>query len=239
MEDNRKNLIKLGLYFGALVVLIIVLKLSGGSVNTNVNNSDMNTPKEETILSTIEKINSKYYKSKVYITLDDDAQTIEYEKKDNILVGNKKYHQESINFIEYNDNYYTYNEDRISRLYDFSYFDYDKTFIDLNNFKSLIKLDSVNKEYSLNDNKVLELTFDIRDVLKLYNNINNTNYITLDKQEINLKIYSKNNKIEYMLLELTELYNFINNSKFEEVNYKLTFEETKKEDTSWLIERLN
>lgn len=241
MDENKKNLIKVGVYLGALIILIVFFRLFGGNNNSSnvTNNKEVTeTVKEETILSSVEKINSKYYKSKVHVVLDDDAQTIEYEKKDNILIGNKKYHNESINFINYNENNYTYNEEEIIRLDNFDYFDFDKTFIDLDNFKTLIKLDSVNNKYSFDGYEVYEFTYDMRDVLRVYNNINDTNYVTLEKKDITLKVYSNNNKIEYMILDLTNVYNFINETELNEISYKLTFEETKEEDTSWLIEKL-
>ena len=239
MEESKKNLIKLGLYFGAFIILIIVFRFTGiNTTNNATSNNLQEASNEENILLNINKLNNDYYKSNVYISLDDDAQTIEYEKKNDILIGVKKYHGESINFIKYNDNYYTYDDDNISKIYDFNYFDYDKTFLDLNNFKSLIELDSTNKKYYLNDAQVLELTFDIRDVLKLYNKINNAEYTTLEKQNIVLKVYSKNTKIEYMILDLTNLYNDIYDANFETVNYKINFDDTEVEDTSWLVSRL-
>ena len=241
MDENKKNLIKVGVYLGALIILIVFFRLFGGNDNSdNVSNNKKatETVKEETILSSVEKISSKYYKSKVHVVLDDDAQTIEYEKKDNVLIGNKKYHTESINFINYNENIYTYNEEEITRLDNFDYFDFDKTFIDLDNFKTLIKLDSVNNKYSFDGYEVYEFTYDMRDVLRVYNNINDTNYVTLERKDITLKVYSNNNKIEYMILDLTNVYNFINDTELNEISYKLTFEETKEEDTSWLIEKL-
>lgn len=227
-SDLTKLLIYLGIF--ALAIILIIFDR-----NDNKNSFNNGSSKETNKLSLYEEIDEDYYKASIYYYTDDDALTLNYEKSDDILIGSKKYHSTIIDFIYYNNKYYDYKDTLFSAINDFDYFDFDKTFIDLKNIKKLL-----NKPYEIREtNQEKTLKFKLKDVLILYNEINDTNYIDLDDEKVSLKTYYDNNVLDYILLDITSLYNKINNSDKDFVVYKLKFSKLNKEDMSFLKEKLN
>ena len=98
MKEKEKNILKIILYVGFLFILIIVSKLVSNQSANNENNTNKiynNKLKE-----------FSNYESQVHLVLDGDAVTLKYEKIRNAEMGSRIYHDETKNYLKYNNNYY-------------------------------------------------------------------------------------------------------------------------------------
>ena len=60
-----------------------------------------------------------------------------YEKQKDIFIGKKSYHGEETEFVKYNEEYYVLKNEEFIKNSEFVSFNYDKTFITLDNIKKL------------------------------------------------------------------------------------------------------
>ena len=235
-EEQRKRLIKIGIYVGVFVIAFIILKIE--NLTSNKNNQEVKNEETEAIkvVKNIKNISEDNYEENIYLSLDDDAITLNFQKSNNVYIGVKKYHGENITFIKKDNLYYSLNqeEQNVNVLSDFIDFNYDKTFTELSNIKKLLEKDVKPIYY---DGRLL-YKFDNKDVISIYNNYNNTALIDLGNGYITLDIYYENDNLDYMLIDITSLYNKVNNKEYEQVVYKISFKETSEEDVSWLDELL-
>ena len=170
--------------------------------------------------------------------MDDDALNLEVQKIKEIEMGVKKYHGEKVEYTKYNNNYYKLENDKFIKLENFIDFNYDKTFMEIANIKKLFSLEGEKRTYTYDELNVLSTTYDLSDVIKIYNEYNNTNIIKFTNGKVTLEVYYKNEGLAYIIINTTDLYNLINNENQNNVNYKIEIKSNKEEDTSWLIEKL-
>lgn len=237
-NEQKTKLIKLAIYLGIfLVAIIIVLFDRNEKTNSNIKNNNSTTSTPE-IIETIKNLNDDYYASKIHLTLDDDAISLEYERSANLEIGIKKYHKETVEYIKNGSQYYKFDNGEISKLGSFKDFDYDRTFTEPVNIKKLLDLESTDTSYTNKDLKILKKTINTKDVIKIYNEYNNKNLIKYDEGKIYIEIYYNERTLDNIKLDLTDLYNFLNKEEQEKVEYTLTFENKKEVDNSWILEKL-
>ena len=132
-EEQRKRLIKIGIYVGVFVIAFIILKIE--NLTSNKNNQEVKNEESEAIkvVKNIKNISEDNYEENIYLSLDDDAITLNFQKSNNVYIGVKKYHGENITFIKKDNLYYSLNqeEQNVNVLSDFIDFNYDKTFTEL------------------------------------------------------------------------------------------------------------
>lgn len=238
-KENKIRLIKIAIYIGIIIILIIVLRLTNTSFNSGINDKTKTSNQNTKIIENIKSINEEYYTEKVHMTLDDDAITLNYEKVSVIETGIKKYHNVETEYVKYNNTYYKLENEEFIKINDFIDFNYDKTFIELENIKKLLELNSTSKEkYNNNDLEVIKNNYSLQDAIKIYNEYNNTNIVKFTEGNIILEIHYKEEKLNHLLIDITDLYNLINETNYEEVKYKIEINENKEEDITWLIEKL-
>lgn len=236
-KENKIRLIKIAIYLGIIIILIVVLRLTSTSFNSKSNKTNNNNNE---IIEKIKNMNTEYFSEKIHMTLDDDAITLNYEKVSDIETGIKKYHNNETEYVKYNDTYYKLENSDFIKIDNFIDFNYDKTFTKIENIKKLLDLEPVTKEiYRINNLEVITQAYKIEDVIKIYNEANNTDTIKFTDGKITLEIYYEENSLNHITLYITDFYNFINDTKYEEVKYKIEIKENKEEDITWLIEKLN
>jgi len=236
LNEKQRNLIKIGLYIGGLILIIVIVRLSTYFTEQNYNRVEENNQK---LFEKIKNINDDYYSSKVQLILDDDAISLDYEKILTLETGTKMYHGKSTEYIKKDNIYYTFDNGNFNKLVDFVDFDYDKTFINLSNIKRLLDIDSSSKTYKNDDYYVIKLEYELEDVLPIYNEFNGTNIVKIDDIKITIDVYYKEEKIEFLLINTTDFYNLINDTLLENVIYKISFEPEKEQDISWILDKLN
>lgn len=225
MSERKKDLIKLSLYVLFILVLILVVRLS----SKNQKNNPTNTATQESeVVKFIDNIDETYISS-VHIVLDGDAILLDYEKQGDTVIGKRNYHNKITNYIKKNDVYYEYVNDEIARLDNFDEFVYDKTFTDLDNIKRLFDIDTANAK--------VPYSYQLSDVLNIYNDINKTNYFVLNKGYVVLDYNLTNDTLSFTL-DLTSLYNLVYEKQEARVTYEVKFTKTDKVDTSWIDEKL-
>ena len=231
--EQKKRLIKIGIYLGIFILAFILLKIESISSNKNSNNNQNQSQISETpkIIDNIMNLSEDNLEEFVYYTMDDDAITLNFERSGNIEVGEKRYHGENITYIKKENNYYKINEETktLESLVNFSEFNYDKTFIELSNIKKLLEK-GMNPKYE--DSKIT-YEYNIKDIISIYNNYNNTSIIAYDNDTITLEIYYTDETLEYLLINTTNLYNKINEKELYQVLYKIEIKSIDSEDVSW------
>lgn len=239
VDENKKNLIKICLYGGFFLIVILVAAISNRIGGNKVSGGNTNQRVDNSIVEKINNINDDYYSSKVSYVMDDDAISLDYQKVNEVEMGIKKYHGEVQEYTKYNDNYYKLDGEKFIRIDNFIDFDYDKTFMDIVNIKKLLLLDSNTRGYMNDDVNVMSFSYNLNDVLKIYNEFNNTNIIKYSDGEIILDIFYKDNEFLFLQVNVTDLYNLINEKTLENVIYRIEITSGKEEDVSWLIEKLD
>lgn len=238
-EEQKKRIIKICIYVGFFIFVIILLRLS--NVNKNNTNKDNSNDtgiidNDKKIIDNILNISNDNYEENIYYSMDDDALTLEFQKSKDIIIGTKSYHGIKTTFVNKNNQYYQVDEinSNLSPINNFNYFEYDKTFIDILNIKKMLNL-RVNP--TKEDNKII-YKYNISDLLSIYNSYNNTTYFDLGKGYVTLEVYYTDNTLNYILINTTDLYNKVNNKDLNEVLYKIKINESNEEDISWLEELL-
>lgn len=236
--EQKKTLIKIGIYLGAFLIILLILRISNSTKKTdNKDNNVINNQTEELkVITDLKNISNENYEETIYLSMDDDAITLEFQKVNDILVGTKKYHGEVITFIKNNDKYYQVSEEfgELTELKNFILFDYDMTFINIDNIKKVLDKD---KTPVYTEGKV---TYKVnnKDLIFIYNNYNNTSYIDFGSGTTIVEVYYTNNTLDYILIDVTSLYNKIYERELNGVKYKITIKQTDEEDTSYLLEML-
>ena len=117
---------------------------------------------------------------------------------------------------------------------EFVSFNYDKTFITLDNIKKLFNL----KHTVMNDGSIIEVKYKLNDVINLYNEINNTRLYTLDEKDFYIYLKMNEKTVEYFVVDMTPLYKLINTELNTDVVYKIKVKNEKETDTSLIITKL-
>lgn len=235
-NENQKKFIKIGLYIGGLILIVLFLKLSEYSVEKN---NEKLLEFNQSLYETIKNINDDYYSSKVQLVLDDDAISLDYEKLSVLEMGTKKYHGNTTEYIKKDNIYYSFDNGVFQRIENFVDFDYDKTFMNLGIIKKMLNLNKEAKSFKNDEYQVAKLEYELEEILPLYNEFNNTNVMKMGDVSVTLEIYSNNNKIEFLFVNTTEFYNLINDTDLKNVIYKIEFKLENEEDISWILEKLN
>ncbi len=231
MNEDQKNLLKIIGYIGFFVILIYVARMSLNKTEIiKEENNGVN------YINSIIDMSEDFYKMNIHYVMDDDAITLDFEKQNDILIGEKYYHKVVDKFVNYNNKYYVLDNDNFVENASFDSFPYDKTFIDFKNLKELINTKTIN--IIKKDNEVT-YKYNLNDFLTTYNKINKTNYYTLEDKSVNIVFTFNNEKINDISIDATSIYNLINNTEYKMIQYKILVEEVSKDDTTWIKEKLS
>lgn len=231
MNEDQKNLLKIIGYIGFFVILIFVARMSLNKTEIiKEENNGVN------YIKSIIDMSEDFYKMNIHYVMDDDAITLDFEKQNDILIGEKYYHKVVDKFVSYNNKYYVLDNDNFVENASFDSFPYDKTFIDFKNLKELINTKTIN--IIKKDNEIT-YKYNLNDFLTTYNKINKTNYYTLEDKSVNIVFTFNNEKINDISIEATSIYNLINNTEYKMIQYKILVEEVSKDDTTWIKEKLS
>jgi|GEM_PF-2372372 len=231
MNEEQKNLLKIIGYIGFFVILIYVARMSLNKTEViKEENNGVN------YIKSIIDMSEDFYKMNIHYVMDDDAITLDFEKQNDILIGEKYYHKVVDKFVNYNNKYYVLDNDNFVENASFDSFPYDKTFIDFKNLKELINTKTIN--IIKKDNEVT-YKYNLNDFLTTYNKINKTNYYTLEDKSVNIVFTFNNEKINDISIDATSIYNLINNTEYKMIQYKILVEEVSKDDTTWIKEKLS
>lgn len=231
MNEDQKNLLKIIGYIGFFVILIFVARMSLNKTEIiKEENNGVN------YIKSIIDMSEDFYKMNIHYVMDDDAITLDFEKQNDILIGEKYYHKVVDKFVNYNNKYYVLDNDNFVENASFDSFPYDKTFIDFKNLKELINTKTIN--IIKKDNEVI-YKYNLNDFLTTYNKINKTNYYTLEDKSVSIVFTFNKEKIDYISIDATPIYNLINNTEYKMIQYKVLIEEVSKEDTTWIKEKLS
>ncbi len=231
MNEDQKNLLKIIGYIGFFVILIFVARMSLNKTEIiKEENNGVN------YIKSIIDMSEDFYKMNIHYVMDDDAITLDFEKQNDILIGEKYYHKVVDKFVNYNNKYYVLDNDNFVENASFDSFPYDKTFIDFKNLKELINTKTIN--IIKKDNEIT-YKYNLNDFLTTYNKINKTNYYTLEDKSVNIVFTFNNEKINDISIDATSIYNLINNTEYKMIQYKILVEEVSKDDTTWIKEKLS
>lgn len=231
MKEEQKNLLKIIGYIGFFVILICIARMSLNKTEIiKEENNGVN------YIKSIIDMNENFYKMNIHYVMDDDAITLDFEKQNDILIGEKYYHKVVDKFVNYNNKYYVLDNDNFVENASFDSFPYDKTFIDFKNLKKLINTKTIN--IIKKDNEVT-YKYNLNDFLTTYNKINKTNYYTFEDKSVNIVFTFNNEKINDISIDATPIYNLINNTEYKMIQYKILVEEVSKDDTTWIKEKLS
>lgn len=231
MNEEQKNLLKIIGYIGFFVILIYVARMSLNKTEViKEENNGVN------YIKSIIDMSEDFYKMNIHYVMDDDAITLDFEKQNDILIGEKYYHKVVDKFVNYNNKYYVLDNDNFVENASFDSFPYDKTFIDFKNLKELINTKTIN--IIKKDNEVT-YKYNLNDFLTTYNKINKTNYYTLEDKSVSIVFTFNNEKINDISIDATSIYNLINNTEYKMIQYKVLVEEVSKDDTTWIKEKLS
>ena len=231
MNEDQKNLLKIIGYIGFFVILIYVARMSLNKTEIiKEENNGVN------YINSIIDMSEDFYKMNIHYVMDDDAITLDFEKQNDILIGEKYYHKVVDKFVNYNNKYYVLDNDNFVENASFDSFPYDKTFIDFKNLKELINTKTIN--IIKKDNEIT-YKYNLNDFLTTYNKINKTNYYTLEDKSVNIVFTFNNEKINDISIDATSIYNLINNTEYKMIQYKILVEEVSKDDTTWIKEKLS
>lgn len=231
MNEEQKNLLKIIGYIGFFVILIYVARMSLNKTEViKEENNGVN------YIKSIIDMSEDFYKMNIHYVMDDDAITLDFEKQNDILIGEKYYHKVIDKFVNYNNKYYVLDNDNFVEDISFDIFPYDKTFIDFKNLKELINTKTIN--IIKKDNEVT-YKYNLNDFLTTYNKINKTNYYTLEDKSVSIVFTFNNEKINDISIDATSIYNLINNTEYKMIQYKILVEEVSKDDTTWIKEKLS
>lgn len=239
-EDSQNLLKRFAIYGGIFLVAIFIIIFNRTFDNKDRHNNQKPSEIEENeTLKALSKINDKFFSMNIHLILDDDAITLEYQKVDTIEVGMKKYHNEEIEYIKTENDYYTLENNNFVKNNEFTNFNFDKTFINLNNIKELLSSKGEYTKSKINEYNVIEYTYSLKDIIKIYNNYNDKSIIVTGKGQITLTAYYKEDKLEYFEIDTTDLYNLIENRNLNQVKYIIELQEEKEDDPSWILEKLS
>jgi hypothetical protein len=231
MKEEQKNLLKIIGYIGFFVILIYIARMSLNKTEViKEENNGVN------YIKSIIDMSEDFYKMNIHYVMDDDAITLDFEKQNDILIGEKYYHKVVDKFVNYNNKYYVLDNDNFVEDISFDIFPYDKTFLDFKNLKELINTKTIN--IIKKDNEVT-YKYNLNDFLTTYNKINKTNYYTLEDKSVSIVFTFNNEKINDISIDATSIYNLINNTEYKMIQYKVLVEEVSKDDTTWIKEKLS
>lgn len=231
MKEEQKNLLKIIGYIGFFIILIYIARMSLNKTEIiKEENNGVN------YIKSIIDMSEDFYKMNIHYVMDDDAITLDFEKQNDILIGEKYYHKVIDKFVNYNNKYYVLDNDNFVKDISFDIFPYDKTFIDFKNLKELINTKTIN--IIKKDNEVT-YKYNLNDFLTTYNKINKTNYYTLEDKSVSIVFAFNNEKINDISIDATSIYNLINNTEYKMIQYKVLVEEVSKDDTTWIKEKLS
>lgn len=226
-NDLYKLIIYIVIFVLAILIVVFERKDNKAVINTKTDSSEKIT-KEEFFVD----IDNNYYSADIFFYTIDDAISLNYEKNGSVIIGSKKYHNEITNYIYYNNKYY---DNNLKQLDNFNSFIYDQTFIKLETYKELFKLNYIARK----EGNAQILSFYTKDIISLFNIINNDNNVYFSNDKIDLYIYYNNDKIDYLLLDISKIYNYLYNENKDFSILKISFDKSKKEDISEIIEMLN
>ena len=231
MKEEQKNLLKIIGYIGFFIILIYIARMSLNKTEIiKEENNGVN------YIKSIIDMSEDFYKMNIHYVMDDDAITLDFEKQNDILIGEKYYHKVVDKFVNYNNKYYVLDNDNFVENASFDSFPYDKTFIDFKNLKELINTKTIN--IIKKDNEIT-YKYNLNNFLTTYNKINKTNYYTLEDKSVNIVFTFNNEKINDISIDATSIYNLINNTEYKMIQYKILVEEVSKDDTTWIKEKLS
>lgn len=224
-EERRNKSILTLLGYGVVFTLIIIIGYMGNTQNNNNNNNGNNNKYKDELIQKYEEIQKNNFDCNISIIADADillvAERRENEEEELIV---KKYRDQINYYYRQGNIFYEANQEfnQFSSKENLDIYNgYDTTFLNIDNIIEIIKEND--KIYLTEENhSIARYKVDDNKVLKTYNTINNTNYITNKDFDLIVDVHF-NEYIEKIEIELTELYNVIKGTNYENVTYTMSF----------------
>ena len=229
MKTEDKNIFKILAYLGFFILLLIILR------NEAKNNKIIKSDEiDQSRLTLFDDIDIDNYSLEVHAISEDDAITLKYEKQKDVIIGEKHYHGEEIKYVQYNNEYYVFNNENFIKNPEFISFNYDNTFIKLKNIKKLFGL-----KYNISiDGSIKKINFSLKDVINLYNEINNTNLYIIEDDDFYVYLKINENSVDYFVIDMTKLNELTNIDLTTNLYYKISVKSEKETDISFIISNL-
>ena len=202
MKEEQKNLLKIIGYIGFFVILICIARMSLNKTEIiKEENNGVN------YIKSIIDMSEDFYKMNIHYVMDDDAITLDFEKQNDILIGEKYYHKVVDKFVNYNNKYYVLDNDNFVENASFDSFPYDKTFIDFKNLKELaienvngFEMEKIDKPLKIEKLSLMGIDKLDLNILSKYKNLNEISIYDNDIEKVreNLKEL-RDRKIKIML----------------------------------------
>lgn len=221
-EERRNKSILTLLGYGIFFALIIVIGYIGNTQNQG-NNNDNNKNKDE-LLQKYEEIQKNNFDCNISIIADADILLVSARRENKEKEAIVKKYREEISYYYRQDNIFyetnqEFNKFDIKENLDI-YNGYDTTFLNIDNIVEMLK--TGNKIYLTEENhSIARYKIDDNEVLKVYNSVNNTNYITNKDFDVIVNVHFREN-IEKIEIKLTGLYNVIKGN-YENVVYTIEY----------------
>ena len=237
-EKIKQDKLKLLLYLVFFVILIVVVRISNKN-NVKVNNPTDETPKVDEVISLLEPLKNNNYEVNLNIIIDNDL--INIVKRMNNLdseIFYISYRGEESAYYRYKEIYYILNNEEITKTNEYKkLFDYDETFLDINNLIKVLEeasyIDLEEESYNIRRYKIT-----LNDVLSIYNEINNTKEFTSLNKEIVIDVRYKNS-LKGIYMNITDFNNYIEKTEYSKVTYELTFDDINNVNLKSLEESTN
>ncbi len=220
--DEKRN--KAILTFSGYAVFFILILLLGYFGNNKNSNND-NYQSTDDLKVKYEEIQNNNFDSNITIIADADILlvSIRRESKDKEIITKKYrdqvnyYFRQDNAFYEVNQEFTNYSIKKDLNIYN----NYDETFLDLDNIMKVI-----NNETAIylaeEKSKIARYKVNETKVLSVYNSINNTQFMTNEDFDVIIDVHF-NDHIVKIELELTNVYNIVNETDYENINYTMTF----------------
>lgn len=226
--ENKMNIIKLAGCVLFIIIMIIYVNVIPHSNNNNQKQNNTNNIEENSILNELSNIKDNY-KQKITISKDLEQVIIEREVKENNEAGTQTIGDKEINYIFYENEYYTISEEEsVKKDTTFNlYLDNDTTFINIENIIELINSSKDSIDLTEENYKIKRYKISLSDLIVIYNKANNAEIALKENKDINMNI-NYNENIESIEIDLTELFNLIYEENYKQVIYKIEYSDIEK-----------
>lgn len=243
-EQAKKDKIKLLVYVAFFLILIIALRISNPKSYTNapIKNEDNTNNKTDQVIKLLDKFKDNNYEININIVKDKDMINVvkRIQDKDTEIFYIKYRGNENM-YFRHKENYFIVNGESVTKTtkYD-KIFEYDETFLDMNNLIKL--LENNNKNFKdLTEEKYLIRRYKVplTEVLKTYNEIHGTEEFTSLIKEVAIDIRYKSNELVGIYLNMVYLNNYLKEANDTVFTYDLTFTDIGTINLNSLVEASN
>lgn len=236
-EQLKRDRIKAIVYFVLFLIILVSFRLSNGNTNNQPNNEE--TPMVDTVIKLLDKYKENNYEVEINIVKDKEMINVlkRMQDKDNEIFYIKYRDVENIYFRS-NENYFIIDGENIEKTnkYD-KIFEYDETFVDMNNLIKLLENDNVSYK-DLKEEKYLIRRYKVplSEMLKTYNEVHGTEEFTSLIKEVSTDIKYLNDDLIGISMDMLYLNNYLSESNISKFTYDLSFREVGNIDLSKIIE---